>query len=122
MQRDFRFFEKWARTQNMLPVMRVKEKHGDILIADSGQQFLGTNSDGELGRWYRTGFAIDRGSKTWIASFNDYNAVEFDLVSRNEGQKRRVEDCLEYARNTLDKFAQTGLFNGNGQSFSQRQH
>lgn len=120
MKRDFRFFERWARWQNMKPVVRVKEKHGDILIADSGQSFTGLNSDGELGRWYRTGYAIDRGSKTWIASCNDYNAVEFDLVSRNEGQQRRVNECLLFARDNLKKLAATGLFNGTGKGFSQR--
>lgn len=122
MKRDFRFFERWARKQHMLPVMRVIEKDGDILIADSGHPFVGTNGDGELGRWYRTGYAIDRGSKTWIASFNDYNAVEFDLVSRNEGQNQRVNDCLQFARDNLEKFATAGLFNGKGKSFSQRPH
>lgn len=122
LKRDFRFFEQWARKHNMLPVMRVKEKHGDILIADSGHAFLGSNDAGELGRWYRTAFAIDRGDTTWIASFNDYNAVEFDLVSKNEGQNTRVNECLATARDTLQKLAHTGLFDGRRQGFSKRPH
>jgi len=121
MKRDHRFFEQWARRQNMKPVCRVAEADADILIADSGEPFMGTNKDGNLGRWYRTAFAIDQGDKTWLASFNDYPATEFDLVSKREGQQRRVNECLVFARDTLSKTAATGLYDhGRRESFSKR--
>jgi hypothetical protein len=95
----------------MRPVVKVNEKDGDILIADSGEPFFGTNDAGVLGRWYRTGYALDRGDQVWVASTNVYDAVEYDTVSRREGQQDRVNDCLEHARNALSQISQSGLFN-----------
>jgi len=121
MKRDHRFFETWCRKMNMRAVCRIKEDAADILIADSGEPFMGTNEHGEVGRWYRTGFAIDQGDTTWLASFNDYNAVEFDLLSKNEGQQRRVNECLVHARDTLNKTVAAGLYDhGRRESFSKR--
>ena len=112
MKRDHRFFENWARENNMRPVVRIKEKGGDILIADSGEPFYGVNGEGLLGRWYRTAFAIDRGDKTWIASTHDYDAVEYDAVSRRAGQEKRINECLAYARETLKQTSKAGLYHG----------
>ena len=110
MKRDYKFFEEWARKNNMKPVMRIIEKSGDILVADSGEPFFGTNEQGVLGRYYRTGFAIDRGDKAWLASTNDYPAEEYDTMSRREGQEQRVNECLVYAREALIQTAKAGLY------------
>jgi hypothetical protein len=109
-KRDFRFFEQWARENKMKPVVRVVEDGGDILIADSGEPFFGENEEGLLGRWYKAGFAIDRGDKTWVASTNYYSATEYDLVSKREGQQHRVNDCLAYARVALKATLEVGLY------------
>ena len=94
----------------MKPVVRITEKDGDILIADSGEAFFSENDEGLLGRWYKTGFAIDRGNKTWIASTNYYPAADYDLLSKREGQQQRVNDCLLHARVVLAESNKAGLY------------
>lgn len=122
MKRDYRFFEMWARRNNMVPVGRFEEKEGFVLIADSGEPFTGLNDDNIYARWYRTAFCIERDS-TWTAHWQFYPAADYDLMSRAEGQKRRVQECLTFARDTLHKFAETGLYDDSRkQSFSQRPH
>ena len=96
----------------MRPIVRIAEDHADILIADSGEPFYGANEEGVLGRWYRTAFAIDRGDQTWVASTNIYDAVEYDAVSKRQGQEQRVNDCLMHARVVLNEMHKSGLFNG----------
>lgn len=121
MKKDFRFFELWCVQMNMRAVGRFPEKQADILIADSGEPFWGPNKEGIIGRWYRTAFCIDQHDKTWLASYHDYPASDYDLLSRKEGQKRRVNECLEHAKKTLAQTAATGLYdNGRKENFSIR--
>ena len=104
-----KYFEKYAQRHNMRPVVRVTEEDADILIADSGEPFYGENADGQLGFWYRTAFAFLR-DKAWIASSHEYPAGEFALLSKREGQERRVNDCLECARTALALTVEVGLY------------
>jgi hypothetical protein len=121
VKRDFRFFEAWCAKMNMRAVGRYPQKNADILVADSGEPFVGANDKGIIGRWYRTGYAIDQQDKTWLASFHDYPAADYDLLSRAEGQKRRVNECLEHAKKTLNQTAAAGLYDdGRKDSFSIR--
>jgi hypothetical protein len=129
MKRDHRFFERWCQRMNMRAVGRFNtDRDGndlpaDILIADSGEPFYGANAEGIVGRWYRTAYAIDRGDTTWLASFHDHNAVEFDLVSLETGFKRRVDECFDAAVDTLRKTDAAGLYDhGRRESFSKRPH
>lgn len=115
-KRDFRFFEEWARRNKMKPFVRVEEQHGDILIADSGSVIT------EGGKtFYRTGFAIDRpGDKTWLASYHDYDWMEFANETLAGKQQARVNEALEYARMYLKQTHEAGLYDGKG--FSQPVH
>ena|SRR5690554_1996935 len=115
-KRDYHFFEQWARRNRMKPVVRVEEKHGDILIADSGEPFL---EDGELK--YRTGFAIER-EKAWLAAYQDYQWNEFPDRTLAGKQEARVNEALAYARMYLAQTKAAGLYDGGKNSFSQPIH
>lgn len=117
--KDHHFFENWARKMNMRPVMKVEEKDGDILVADSGEPFFGVNADGTLGRWYRTGYAIQRGV-AWIGNFAEYPAEEFGDVDKRKGQETRVNECLVAAREILKQTKDVGLYNGREANFDTR--
>lgn len=93
----------------MVPVCKVQDDLGEILVADSGEPFYGTNEEGILGRWYRTGYAINRDGLD-IGNFCDYPAEEFGDLSRRDGQERRVNECLIAARETLKQFEEVGRY------------
>lgn len=81
MKIDHRFFEQWAKKNNMRPVIKVSDREGDILIADSGEPFDARDDDGNMRRVFRTAFAIQRG-KVWTASTNDYPESDYFGNSR----------------------------------------
>lgn len=108
-ERDHRFFEEWARRMNMKPVMKVIDPEADILLADSGEPFFGANQDGELGQWYRTGYAIDRDGAQ-LGNFNEYPAEEYADISAAAGQQARIKECLAYAREALKLTINAGLY------------
>lgn len=96
----------------MRPIARVEEAHGDILIADSGEV---VNEGGSM--FYRTGFAIER-DKAWLASYHDYDWLEFPNLTLRGKQQARVNEALSYARKYLAQTHEAGLYDG-GKSFSQ---
>lgn len=102
-------FEKYVRNHHMAPVGRFELKTADVLVADSGEWFWGKNKEGIEGRWYRTMFAFER-DKMWVGSYEEYPAVDYDLISAAEGQKKRVEESLEYASNYLKQLTDAGLY------------
>ncbi len=111
MQRDHKFFDQWARNNNMRPVMKVADREGDILLADSGEPFEARDDDGNLRRVYRTAFAIQRG-KVWTASTNDYPEMDYFGISRRDSQQKRIDDCLIHARAQMADCLSVGLYDG----------
>lgn len=109
--RDHTFFEGWARANNMFPVKRERDDSwpADILFADSGVPFFGENQDGIYGRWYRTAFAFET-DQAWTASYCDYPAQDFDLISRHQGQQQRVNEAESAALGYLMQLNDSGLF------------
>ena len=104
-------FETWARKNNMKPVIKVTDKEGDILIADSGQPFETRDEEGRLIRVYRTGFAIMRG-RILTGTINDYKQGDPEYVGGNNGQQMRIDDCLIFARKQMADCLSVGLYDG----------
>ena len=125
MKRDFRFFEQWARRNGMAPVMRIKDVTvngapvGDILVADSGSPIeLARTPDGEPAphrRYYRTAWALDRGDKTWHASWNDYPMDTLLVYTERSKAQMRVKEAVDAATEQLKLLASPsiGLYRGN---------
>lgn len=95
----------------MVPVKRTRDDSwpADILFADSVTPFFGKNQEGIYGRWYRTAFAYETDS-AWTASYAEYPAQDFDLLSKREGQKRRLNEAETAALGNLMLLNDSGLF------------
>ena len=117
MGRDHNYFESWAREMKMRPVCKVQDRDGDILVADSGEPFYGTNADGVLGRWYRTGFAINR-DQVWLGNYCEYDANSFADESKRRGQEIRINEAVVAGRETLRLTKEVGLYDGREASLS----
>ena len=94
----------------MMPLVKVSDPHGDILIADSGGLVEGEDDLGRTRMVYRTAFSIQRG-KVWTASTHDYAPGEPEHCSGNEGQQRRLDDVLTHARAQLRQCLSVGMYN-----------
>lgn len=121
--KDYRFFEQWARRNGMLPIQRITDVTingkpvADILIADSGALINAVQyppvegQEHRMFAFYRTGFAIDRGDKTWFATFNDYPSDSFAEYASAEGkQGKRLEEAVQYATRALAQSQEVGLY------------
>ena len=95
----------------MRPVIKISDREGDILIADSGEPFEARDDDGKMRRIFRTAFAIQRG-KVWTASTNDYPESDYFGNSRRDSQQKRVDDCLTHARAQLANCLSVGMYDG----------
>lgn len=129
---DHRFFDTWARRHGMRPVSRITDVEvngkpvGDILLADSGEMISLAEYPPMQGQdhgmifFFRTGFAIDRpGDKTWLASFNDYAPSAFLEYGSPEARlRKRCEEALVYATESLAQTYQVGLYAGPNRSLS----
>lgn len=113
MKRDYRFFEQWARRNQMRPICRVEDEHADILIADSGEPIV---SEGK--QVYRTAFAIDR-DKTWLASTAETSVIDPEMLARTPrgAQEYRVNEALAHARRAISETHATGLYDGKVSSY-----
>lgn len=108
----------------MMPVNRKRDPSwpADILFADSGTPFFGENEQGIYGRWYRTAFAYET-DEAWTASYAEYPAQDFDLLSRAEGQKRRLNEAETAALGNLMLLNDSGIFDDARKAdFSQVHH
>ena len=96
----------------MRPIERKRDASWptDILFADSVVPFWGENKEGIYGRWYRTAFAYNRDDEMWTASFHEYPASEFDLVSSEAGKKQRLNEAEIAALANLMLLNDSGIF------------
>lgn len=121
--KDYRFFEQWARRNGMLPIQRIADVTingkpvADILLVDSGDLINAVSyppvegQEHRMFAFYRTGFAIDRGDKTWFATFNDYSSDAFSEYASKEGkQGQRLKEAVEYATRALMQSQEVGLY------------
>lgn len=108
----------------MVPINRARDDSwpADILFADSVRPFYGENEQGIFGRWYRTAFAYET-DEAWTASYAEYPAQDFDLLSSHEGQKRRLNEAETAALGNLMLLNDSGLFDdARKDSFAEIKH
>ena len=86
------WFDRWCRRVSMKPVCRVREKDGDVLIADSGKAI---EIDGKL--YVRTGYALERDG-VQLGATQLYDPIEFFKEGPQAGQQRRINEALDAAR------------------------
>lgn len=111
--RNTTFFERWAAKNCMKPVCIVRERDGDILLADSIEPIR------EIGK-YRTGYAIHRNGLEF-GNTNDYDMLDFALYSEAGGVQKRVNEALAYARAAQAELKRTGFYDAHAKRrFSQR--
>lgn len=108
--KDTHFFEKWAAKHCMKPICIVREKDGDILLADSVEpiRVLGV---------YRTGYAIHR-DNLQFGNYHDYPMREFILYSVNGGVQKRVNEALAHARASQIELEKSGFYGEGKKRFS----
>ena len=107
-----KFFEDWARRNNMVPVGRYTFDDGDILVADSDESFYGETEDNVSLKFFRTGFFIYRG-KNWLASTHDYLVSEMGPRTKRGARDFRIKEALEYGKKYLQQTLDAGLYDAN---------
>lgn len=106
---DHNDFDRLIRKHKMKPVCKVTdEKHGDILIADSGNPVIEKTTDGYRA-FYRTAWAILR-DKVWLAAYEDYPVTAFPRLTERAAQEQRVNEALADARLKLSQTHEAGLY------------
>ena len=101
------FFEEWAKRHMMKPVCIVRDRDGDILLADSGEPVRKSNGDGV--DFYRTGYALHRAGLE-IGNFNDYPTSDFLFDTKRGGQQKRIDEALAHARQTQQQLTDAGYY------------
>jgi len=104
-------WDDMCRKYGVKPILKETCKDGDLLIGDSGYPFFGKDNDGNQSFIYRTAYAIQR-DVLEFGAFNNYDATEFASMSKREGQQKRINECLVYARDALAISVKAGLYDG----------
>ncbi len=116
------FFEVWARRNNMVPVGRYSFDEGDILVADSGESFMGKTEENIYLKFFRTGFCIYR-EQNWLASTHDYLVSEMGPRTEAGARDFRIKEALEHGQKCLNQTAEAGLYDADRKaSFSKIIH